>query len=272
MLSGVYQAKKKDGTIYYRSNITFKNKHISLGSYPEEDMANTAYLNALAIINDKESYTIDSNYQDFVLSFEKIITLLNYRDNGLYIKTPIYVRQNYFQYFLSPTLDLKFDLDDLFYYSSHKISVRGNHYFVADYGMQVTILSRYGIKNHGVKERDYTFANGDSTDFRYSNIVVINPYYGVTKVMQNGVYKYCAKIHINGNYILGYYDKDYLAAIAYNKAIDCAKRAGIKKNFPQNYIDEISNQQYADEYLRLNLSKKYMFYLSQIRAKNHHKE
>ena len=34
-------------------------------------------------------------------------------------------------YYLSPSHVLKFDPDDLFYYSSHKIMRRGNHYFVA---------------------------------------------------------------------------------------------------------------------------------------------
>ena len=32
-LPGVYQAKKKNGTIYYRSSLTYRAKHISLGSY-----------------------------------------------------------------------------------------------------------------------------------------------------------------------------------------------------------------------------------------------
>ena len=33
MLPGVYQAKKKDNTIYFRSSITYSGKHISLGSF-----------------------------------------------------------------------------------------------------------------------------------------------------------------------------------------------------------------------------------------------
>ena len=47
---------------------------------------------------------------------------------------------------------LKFDIDDLFYYSSHKILKRQGHLYVNDYGMQITILNRYGIKNYGVRE------------------------------------------------------------------------------------------------------------------------
>ncbi len=39
MKKGVYAATKKDGTQYYRSSITFKSKHISLGSFPTETEA-----------------------------------------------------------------------------------------------------------------------------------------------------------------------------------------------------------------------------------------
>ncbi|MBR4025933.1 MAG: hypothetical protein IKJ01_00050, partial [Lachnospiraceae bacterium] len=51
MKQGVYQAVKKDGTIYYRSNITYKNKHISLGSFLTEDLANQAYIEASYLLN-----------------------------------------------------------------------------------------------------------------------------------------------------------------------------------------------------------------------------
>ena len=37
MPAGVYTAYKKDGTVYYRSSITHKNKHISLGSFSSEN-------------------------------------------------------------------------------------------------------------------------------------------------------------------------------------------------------------------------------------------
>ena len=43
MLTGVYLATKKDKTVYYRSNITHKGRHISLGSFPTEVQAHQAY-------------------------------------------------------------------------------------------------------------------------------------------------------------------------------------------------------------------------------------
>ena len=42
MYPGVYIAKKKDGTIYYRSSFTYKSKHISLGSFATEKEAHKA--------------------------------------------------------------------------------------------------------------------------------------------------------------------------------------------------------------------------------------
>lgn len=35
-LTGVYTAKRKDGSTYFRASLTYRNKHISLGSYDHE--------------------------------------------------------------------------------------------------------------------------------------------------------------------------------------------------------------------------------------------
>lgn len=261
MKPGVYAATRKDGSPYYRSSITYKNKHISLGSFDSEDLANKAYSEASTLIT--TSYSIEDVLSLFtVLPFEKAVTIINFRDNGLYIGNPIYLRKNYFSYYLSETEELKFDIDDLFYYSSHKILRRQGHLYVNDYGMQVTLLNRYGIRNHSVCNRDYYFANGDSTDMRYSNIIILNRYYGVfqytTKTQQT---RYRVKIHINGNYTIGTYSTETKAAIAYNKAVDLAKDFGINKNFPTNYIEDLSAKEYADTYVKLKISQKYMNYL-----------
>lgn len=262
MLSGVFQAVKKDGTPYFRSNITYQSKHISLGSYPTEKLAHKAYLEATALLSDA---TLTLEYALFhceVLSFDKAVTLLNFRDNHVYIKTPIYLQKTYFEYFLSPNRSLKFDIDDLFYYSSHRIQQRGGHLFVNDYGMQYNILSRYGIKSHGVAGKDFVFANEDSNDYRYSNIIIINSYAGVFLKDINGKISYLAKIHINGYFNLGTYDTEERAAIAYNKACDLAKASGINRNFPINYIERLSASEYAKQYTEISLPQKYLTYLS----------
>ena len=252
--AGVYINKKKNGTISYRSSITFQNKHISLGSFDTEDAAHQAYLEAKELLY-SEPVSIE-DYQPHTLNFSKCIMLFNFKTTGFYFKTPILLKDNYFLYYLTPELILKFDVDDLFYYSTHTISKRGGHLFVSDYGMQVNILSRYGIKNFAVLDRDYRFINGDTTDFRYKNIEIINKYYGVQKIIQNGRYVYDSIIHINGNFKIGTYKTETEAAIAYNKAVDILKKKGFQKNFFTNFILEVDEIAYASLYNKLRISKK----------------
>lgn len=259
-LPGSFQAKKKDGTIYYRSSITYKNKHISLGSFPTDEEAHAAYVQAGEVLADSE-ITLESYCTNILLPFDKWVVLINFRDNNIYFNTPIYLRPKFFYYFLTQKIRLTFDIDDLFFYSSHKISRRGGHLFVADYGMQLTINARYGIKNYAVLDKDYRFINGDFYDYRYDNIEIINTYYGVRLSDSKTSKKYCAKIHLNGNYTIGYYETALEAAIAYNKAIDIVKRNGCTRNFMLNEMDGISPSVYADIYSKLKVSKKIMGYL-----------
>ncbi len=266
MATGVYLAKKKDGTTYYRTYIHYKAKHISLGSYPTREAAAAVYSQARAMLSDKSAAlpAAFSGYEK--LPFEKTVTLLNFRDKGMYFGTPIYLQSpNYFIYYLTPEIELKFDNDDLFYYSSHKILRRGGHLYTNDYGMQVTILSRYGIKNYAVAGTDYEFVNGDCHDFRYENIRNINPYYGVNRLDAGGRISYLTRIHINGNYQIGIYTSEIDAAVAYNKAVDLARSAGVARNFPTNYISGLSASDYAEIYMRTNVSRAYREYLAGLR-------
>ena len=252
-LPGSFQAQKKDGTIYFRSSITYKNKHISLGSFPSEQEAHAAYLEAGNLLADF-NLTLDSYTDISRLHFEKWVVLLNFRDNNIYFGTPIYVRPKFFYYYLSRKIRMTFDIDDLFFYASHKISRRGGHLFVADYGMQLTINARYGIKNYAVLEKDYRFINGDIYDYRYENIEILNAYYGVHLTKHNDKKKYCTKLHLHGNYTVGHYETALEAAIAYNKAIDIVKRNGCKKNFTPNDMVGISPSLYANIYSKLKIS------------------
>ena len=254
MLQGVFKARKKSGEEYFRASITYQNKHVSLGSFLDENAAAEAYCEAKAALYGKQE--IAEYKETMKLDFKKWVSLINFRDHDMYIKTPIYLQKKYFEYYLSPERALKFDVDDLFYYSHHTIMERAGYMFVADYGMQVNILSRYGIKNFAVEGRDFCFANGDSTDYRYGNVVVINKYHGVMRFEKDGRIYYRARIHIVGDYVVGIYQTEIEAAIAYNKAADLVKRAGIEKEFPQNYIEEISAIEYARIYNRIPVSKK----------------
>lgn len=115
-LPGVFTAQKKDGSIYYRSSITYKRKHISLGSYPTASLAYAAYLEGTSLLFDNTLALTDYSGHR-VLPFCKWVSLINFRDNDIYFSTPIYTRKNYFDYYLSSTEILKFDFDDLFYLS-----------------------------------------------------------------------------------------------------------------------------------------------------------
>lgn len=256
MKTGVFKAKKKDNSIYYRSSFTYKNKHISLGSFSTEDDAHQCYLEANALMASGltvQDYLLTEKHY---LSFDKWVCLINFRDNGMYFKNPIYLMSKYFIYYYDINTEYKFDVDDLFFYSTHKIMKRGNHLFVADYGMQINILSRYGIKNFAVAGKDYVFMNNDSTDFRYKNIKIINRYNGVSVEYKNQIPVYAAKILINGDYIIGRYKTETEAAIAYNKAGELLVAAGILNSYQPNYISNLSSIQYASIHSGIKISKK----------------
>ncbi len=251
---GVFRAVKKDGTVYYRASLTYHGKHISLGSYPEASDAHLAYTEGIRLTGDS-AVTFQSYEQSSPLPFEKWVCLINFRDNGIYLGNPIYMGQQLFYYYLSPHHVLKFDLEDLFYYSSHKIMRRGNHYFVSDYGMQITLTSRYGIQSYAVPGTDYCFRNGDPTDFRRENLEIHNIYHGVRKTAtKNGQYVYTVRIHIRGNYLVGRYATETEAAIAYNKAIDILRSKGVTNNFSQNYVERIAPSRYAEIYSALTIA------------------
>lgn len=255
MLPGVYKNYKKDGTLYFRSSITYHGKHISLGSFSSEKEASDAYTQANKLLYDT-SFTLENYTDGHILSFSKWVSLLNFRDNGIYIKTPIYLYKRYFYYFFGPDDFFTFDIDDLFYFSTRTISRRGGHLFVADYGMQINILSRFGIKNFAVKDRDYRFINGNSKDFRYSNIEVINQFHGVTKKENRGSVYYETKIHWNGYFTVGRYKNEIEAAIAYNKAASILLTKGYEKEYPVNYIETLSREEYKQIYKNVTVSRR----------------
>lgn len=234
---GVQIRFTKNGKPSFRSSFTFRRKHISLGSFDTEKEASLAYETALALINNQNLTVDDYEESESSLAFDKWISILNFRDNGLYIRTPIYLKKSFFFYYLSPTEILKFDVEDLFYYSNHKIQKRGGHLFLSDYGMQVSLTSRYGIKSFAVAGKDYVFLNGDTLDFRYSNIKIINRYFGVSRERDFPKPSFLAKINIHGSIIIGRYEDEKMAAIAYNKAVSLLKEVGFPKHYEENYIE-----------------------------------
>lgn len=260
MKKGVYLGKKKDGTVYYRSSITYKNKHISLGSFETENEAHKAYLEADQVLHDNGFNLFSFSSGRHLLEFKKWVSLLNFRDNGMYIKTPIYLRKHFFNYYFSPDCYYVFDVDDLFYYSTHSIMKKGGHLFVSDYGMQYNILARYGIKNFAIPGKDYLFVNGDPHDFRYHNIEIVNRFHGVTKKIFKGQEVFETKIHVRGEILVGRYSNDIAAAIAYNKAAKILIKKGIPKEFPANFIEELRSHEYRAIYKKIEVSNRISSY------------
>ncbi len=251
---GVYIDTKKNGSPNYRASITYKNKHISLGSFDTASKAAAAYKYAGKIIS--EAITINDYKDNCPLPFDKFVILLNFRDNNVYFKTPIYLEKRFFFYYFSKNTAYKFDIEDLFFYSEHKIQQRGGHLFVSDYGMQVNIHSRYGIKKHAVLNRDYRFVNDDKYDYRYENIEIINPYFGVLKDFKNNKPNFRVVILFNNEFLVGNYTDETTAAVAYNKAVDVIKRKYPDKKYELNYVEALTPLQYAELYTEISISEK----------------
>ena len=264
LLKGVYKRIDSKGEERFVASFTYKTKHISLGSFSDIKVANAAYNEALELISDGNTKSLNDYEGTMSLDFEKWITIINFRDNGIYIKNPIYLRRKYFEYYLSPSEVMKFSAEDLFYYSHHKIIRRGRHFFVADYGMQVNIMHRYGIRSFAVAGKDYIFLNGDNLDFRYENLEIINRYTGVRLEKKFPKPVYVVKIHIKGSVIVGRYDNEIVAAIAYNKAVDLLNSKGFKRNYELNYIDGLNKNEYEDKYNEAKLSKRFLHLIASL--------
>ena len=264
IMTGVFKTTKKDGTVYYRASITYKGKHISLGSSESEAEALLMYKTAVKVV---KGDCVIEEYQDYAgIPFKKYITLINFRDNGIYIKNPIIMRRTYFSYYLSPDIELKFDMEDLFYYSEHAIMKRGRHLFVTAYGLQENIMARYGIGGFAVPGKDYVFVNGDDTDLRYSNIRVINRFSMVKAVQEGLSTAYDVRIHLEGDWKIGRFPTEILACVAYNKALDEAKKHSLKPRSSYIYIEELNARQYAEVYSAVTLPQKYLDYLENYRS------
>jgi len=255
-MAGTYKARKKDGSVYYRSSVTYRSKHISIGSFDLMEDAALCYEEARIILDgDANSPIFDAILEKYhtqqikCLPFQKAVILCNFHDNDLYISNPLYLRQKYFEYYLDENTVLKFDIDDLFYYSSHKIQKRGGHLFVEDYGMQITLGARYGIKAYGIHGKDYRHINNDLLDYRYDNLEIYNKYNGVEYLPHRSVEeRYRAFIHVKGYVTLGYYPSAIEAAIAYNKGITKLITKGSAKKYTPNYIEGIKQSEYKKIY------------------------
>lgn len=250
---GIYIAYDKNDNPYYRVAVTLNGHHVSLGNFKSESDSLKCYEEYIRIVSDND-ISAEQYDKEMKLSFEKFILLINYRDNHVYFPKPIYLKKNFFLYYLEPGFVLKFDKDDLFFYINHKILKRGNRLYYNDFGIQTTLKEKYNIPVYGVLNRDYRFINNDCFDFRYSNIEILNKFHGIEKTSKNNKISYKVKINLKGYHYVGTYPTELEACIAYNKAADI-----IKQNHNINYKQndpEISAKQYADIYSKLKISPK----------------
>ncbi len=135
---------------------------------------------------------------------------------------------------------------------------------MADYGMQVNIASRYGIKNFAVMNKDYRFVNGNDHDYRYANIEILNSYHGVSREAEVYPPVYVTKIHVNGDRIVGRYATDTEAAVAYNKAAEMLQAAGIPIRYTSNYIPELSTQEYRKLYDHIMFETRFLKFIASL--------
>ena len=124
--AGVYTTKRKDGSTYYRVSITIGGRHISLGSYDDISTAGAVYTEAGQIMN--SGYGIDDYaMHNFNIPFRKYVVLINYRDNKIYFKTPVYLSKNYFTYYII-RVSFSFSISGLFYHFLLLFSILTAHF------------------------------------------------------------------------------------------------------------------------------------------------
>lgn len=233
---GTFLATKKNGEITCRSSIYYKKKHISLGTFSTEEEARKAYLEAEEILHGTAPIRLEDHTPSAALSFSKWVMLVTLRDTGRYYRTPISPRADFFYYYVSRGLRLRFDPEDLTFFATHKITQRGRGFFVTVDGRQVPLLSLFGIHAHAVAGRDYEFLDGNARNLRRGNIRILNPYHGVRKEFRKGMPVYAARIHVNGDLLIGRYSTEEEAAIAYNKAADLLGEQGCPIHYPRNVV------------------------------------
>jgi hypothetical protein len=248
-LKYIYPVNKKSG-IEYQLYYRYKNRRLYLGTYKTFELASLAFLQAKDLTS--SNLLIDS-IAELTLPFNKAVSLINFRDNGVLFKNPIYVCGDYFKYYYSRDIVFLFDNKHLFFFSTNKIAIRGNYIYTQDGITQKNILHRFGIPSHSVAGKDYIFKNNNPYDFRKSNLHIINRYLGVTYTTKNGNPVYVAKIFLNKSIVVGHYTSEVEAAIAYNKAADLLEKH-TQADYLRNEIPYLTKAEYNALYESISLS------------------
>ena len=240
-----------NGNTKYKVYFVYESNKIYLGIYPSMETAQKALEEAQMIM---EAPKGPPDFNFFTLSYQKIVSLCNFRDHRKYIKNPIYLYATYFHYYLSKECILVFDSKDLLYFSTYKIYKRGHYLYTQDSVSQQNILSRFHIPSYSVIGKDYYFKNGNPFDFRRENLISINHYKGVKQKVKQDQLVYVASIYIDTTLVIGYYASEIEAAIAYNKAIDLLRQQNSPHHYTYNTIPYLTDTEYQVLYEKISVS------------------
>lgn len=261
----IYPVQKKDKTDY-RVYYLFHSKKVYIGLYPSLTLAKQAYAFAEELL--QSCWGIE-DLKEAKISFLKCVSLINLRDHNMYLTSPIYVHDNYFDYYLSTELKLIFDLQDLFFFSTNKIHKRGNYIYIENSVSQTSILNRFHIPPNSVYNVDYYLINGNRYDFRRKNICVINHYIGVSREIKYKEEVYVARIIQKVPLVIGHYNSELKAAIAYNKAAELIMSKDSSKYYKLNQIDYLTSTEYNAIYEALPISPRLTSTTKQKRVLSH---
>lgn len=241
----------KSGTTFYRVYYFYKSKKIYVGLYETVEKAQKAYDYVDFIL--KHDVFV-SDYEDGLISFSKFIVFINFRNSGMYISTPIFIYDNYFNYYVSKELFIILDLRDLLFFSTYKIFKRGNYLYTTIGYRQESILNRFGILPNSVLGKDYYFKNDNRYDLRRDNLVVVTHYTGVHLETKFNKPTYVTRIFTDRYIVVGHYESELLAAIAYNKALNLSISLGFNQHATSNNIPYLTKSEYQALYDRLTIS------------------
>ncbi|ONI41596.1 hypothetical protein AN640_07890 [Candidatus Epulonipiscium fishelsonii] len=242
-----------NGKLYYQVNFFYKSKKIYLGRYSSIADAQITINEATDIV---ETMCSIKQAKYTLLSFNKVVILINLRDNGTYFKNPIYLYEDYFGYYISSDIELLFDLIHLFFFATYKIYKRGNLFYTQHTFTQSSILNRLGIVPSSRINIDYKFKNNNPFDFRSDNLEVLKRYYGVSAIEKGEKTLYQARISKPNTIIIGIFESEIKAAIAYNKAVDYLKSVGMQYKLNSNVIFYITKKEYDIIYDEIELPYK----------------
>lgn len=251
-MSYIY-TKQSGDTVKYRVYYMYQSKKIYIGIYETSEKAQEVY----AWVDTKMSSGFSlEDYLGSPIAFDKFITLLNFKNNGAYFSVPIYIFPDHFKYYLSEDFYMIFSLKDLFFISNYKIHKRGQYLYINIGTRQENLLKRFGISNHATYGVDYLMHNGNRYDLRRENIHILNHYKGVQYEDKYHTKTYVARIRTTQYLVIGHYDSELLAAIAYNKAVDYLEKSSSSCSYEKNEFPFLTRQEYQSLYDKVEVSKR----------------